>query len=143
MDWEEQAKKVRASSAPSLNITKQPWTQRKPEPPPPTILEVAGKEGATRIRVLVEEYAEQAAIEKAAGEAKARISEELKQLCSEYGVAKAVCGDWKVSHFQSQSSTVSKDALLENGVDEVTIRKSTLVTKFWALRVTPYTDPTS
>jgi hypothetical protein len=109
---------------------------KEPEEVIPTVEELIGEaEDLETLRslvaALVVPQAEVKRLEKVIDTIKPRI----KVIVSQYGIAKALCGESTLSYFATSRSTINRTKLLAAGVDESIIEDCTDKTESFSLKV--------
>lgn len=129
-------KQVGAAAAPSM-VPEEP----KPPAPPPKEetkeLSDILKDRRQRLMVarLIQEQGELGRQESEIKKKRKQITAVLKKFAGDYKVDACISGDWRLSYFSTDRSSLDKQKLLDQGVSPEVIRKATVKKTSYSLRV--------
>lgn len=140
---QERVKEIAASAAAPSMVP----AERLPAPPVkevevvPDLSEfVTDKKQRLAVLRLITEYGELGAQKHEIQGRQEKLAKAIKTVAGEMGIAKCVAGDYRLSYYITQHNTIKSDRLLEAGISPEVIRRCTVTTEAYALRVTKNED---
>jgi len=136
---DKQLAKVKASSAPNMNVTATVKKKKEEEPPPPDINDIEDIIPLDRadIRQLSLRHAEITKTQAVLKRQKKGLTADLKEFCKIYGLDRFMVEGNRASYYSTERSTISETLLLAEGIDIKTIKKCTVTKTVSQFRMTP------
>jgi hypothetical protein len=126
-------RKAQLKSAPSFL----PRAKREPVVVPDVREFITDVNDLRTLRELAQLHVQYGTEERRAKALKKPIAEAIKGICSDYSLSKVAVDENKISYYKMGRETISAALLMDEGVSIETIKRCTVRTETYAVRVTP------